>query len=569
MLRAPVLTRAEELAATENWVAGSAGVAGWRPEMEDVQLLVALPSGAVACAVFDGHCGDGCSGFASRRMRELLLSEGPPRTPRAAEELCLRIDAEYIAAGSADGSTVALAVVLPDGGMLVAHAGDSRAVLAGLADGALMPAQGSGGALTRDHTPAAPAERARVEAAGGCVKPGRVPRVITAAAQRGIAVTRALGDRDFKLAPGRSPREQAVTACPDVIVREFPPGGLLLLASDGAFEGRLSCAAAAEVAAQTIRNGGSPDAAAAAVCLAAVQGGSKDNVSCCVICAASAVSIPGPAYRRCVVPGPLSRPRDCGFAEAWRRMAERVGAEPAQLLAERLAALQAAQAGTLTAADVQELRVLQSAAAAGPVDEDGGSGTAALGRLLDALCRPPAPGTGRARMRLAAAGERELRAACAEQALSWEDEMLHCCGRTGVFTHADCAAGAVKVDFGDGASVWLPQGGATPAARQPRLVRVARRGEALHEALSRLEGAAERLPAVWGTVRHVGGRVGLVLSPDSAEGGAQLVLFESLRLQVSIPDEALLWGPVAPRAALAGTVPPSKRLRLASKNAGD
>ena len=124
--------------------------------------------------------------------------------------------------GTRDGST-ALVVLRLGASLYVAHAGDSRAVLA---RGARAER------LTADHKPDLPRERARVAGVGGRIEYAGCWRIVTeppgGRIRAALAVSRSLGDMDFK-----RPRE-LVSADPDVShVALAPDVSFVVLASDG------------------------------------------------------------------------------------------------------------------------------------------------------------------------------------------------------------------------------------------------------------------------------------------------------------------------------------------------
>ena len=84
---------------------------------------------------------------------------------------------------------------------------------------------------TIDHKPSMCFERARIEAAGGTVCGGRTARL-----DGNLAVSRSLGDFDFKKEK-RPVAEQKVSCLPDIYeVSGLPEGSLLLLACDGLWD---------------------------------------------------------------------------------------------------------------------------------------------------------------------------------------------------------------------------------------------------------------------------------------------------------------------------------------------
>ena len=84
---------------------------------------------------------------------------------------------------------------------------------------------------TIDHKPSMWFERARIEAAGGTVVCGRTARL-----DGNLAVSRSLGDFDFKKEK-RPAAEQKVSCLPDIYeVTGLQEGSLLLLACDGLWD---------------------------------------------------------------------------------------------------------------------------------------------------------------------------------------------------------------------------------------------------------------------------------------------------------------------------------------------
>jgi serine/threonine protein phosphatase PrpC len=110
--------------------------------------------------------------------------------------------------------------------LYVANAGDSRAVLCRAGGQAL--------ALSEDHKPAHATERDRILAAGGFLSEiGGVCRV-----NGNLNLSRAIGDLKYKQNSGLHPRDQIITAQPDVRHVKLEPGKdrFLLLACDGVWD---------------------------------------------------------------------------------------------------------------------------------------------------------------------------------------------------------------------------------------------------------------------------------------------------------------------------------------------
>ncbi|EKX47810.1 hypothetical protein GUITHDRAFT_69206 [Guillardia theta CCMP2712] len=225
---------------------GAAEEQGLRPQMEDKHVLVPdfypksieekLSGARAFCAVFDGHSGSQISDYAAGRMPALLALEAWYRSPltpdtqvhqvtASLELLTLRTGSEevfdkrvretrfrdhvvndgrkserrhvslsllWLLILLVAGSTANVALLLGDV-LHVANLGDSRAVLC---------RNGFAQALSEDHKPDLPSEKARIESLDGRVEWRGCWRVIGGsgiAAFRGLAVSRALGDVPWKV----------------------------------------------------------------------------------------------------------------------------------------------------------------------------------------------------------------------------------------------------------------------------------------------------------------------------------------------------------------------------------
>lgn len=197
------------------WV-GTAETIGLRPSMED-QFVVArhvTKSGNLIWlfGVLDGHGGAEASRFVAEQWPRLLFgyldcANGcHARSVRQALETSVTKINEMLyghfieRAINLDTGTTLCAIMVVDGSAFYSiNVGDSRALALRGPNYEFM------GALSRDHKPANPSERKRIEALGGFIteRNGDVPRVIG-----NLAVSRALGD---------FPSTPYVTHDPDVV----------------------------------------------------------------------------------------------------------------------------------------------------------------------------------------------------------------------------------------------------------------------------------------------------------------------------------------------------------------
>ncbi|GLV43327.1 alphabet [Carabus blaptoides fortunei] len=211
---------------------GVASMQGWRVEMEDAHraktgLDVALKDWSYF-AVFDGHAGARVSAHCSEHLLECIMqtAEFPDDVTKGIHCGFLQLDnlmrelPEMSSGEDKSGSTAVCAFISPRQ-ICIANCGDSRAVLC------------RGGVpvfSTRDHKPALPAERDRIQKAGGSVMIQRV--------NGSLAVSRALGDYEYKNVVGRGQCEQLVSPEPEIFARERDDQSdeFLVLACDGIWD---------------------------------------------------------------------------------------------------------------------------------------------------------------------------------------------------------------------------------------------------------------------------------------------------------------------------------------------
>jgi len=114
----------------------------------------------------------------------------------------------------------AISACIHGGKVYAANAGDSRCVLS---------RKGRAVAMSHDHKPTAKEEYDRIVRAGGFVTEGRV--------NGSLNLSRALGDMEYKGNKSLPPKEQIVTAYPDIMVQDLQPGDeFLVIACDGIWD---------------------------------------------------------------------------------------------------------------------------------------------------------------------------------------------------------------------------------------------------------------------------------------------------------------------------------------------
>ena len=229
-LSEPVTAKETTSCSNDQLMVGSSSMQGWRINMEDAHthILSLAPEdpNAAFFAVYDGHGGAKVAQYAGNHLHRAILSQEEYANGDIDEALkqgFLQIDQDMLTDPDMKeelAGTTAISVLLKDSKIYCANVGDSRAVAcyAGKAD-----------ALSIDHKPSSDQESKRIVAAGGWVEFNRV--------NGNLALSRALGDFVFKRNEKKGPKDQIVTAFPDVQVREVSDDlEFIVLACDGIWD---------------------------------------------------------------------------------------------------------------------------------------------------------------------------------------------------------------------------------------------------------------------------------------------------------------------------------------------
>ncbi len=213
---------------------------GWRMEMEDSHICDEIPSKKdnVLLGVFDGHGGAGAALWVGNNLMHFLeetrewkeyvaaQTEMPELVGRALCQAFLDADAALRVLQDkggpgvdTSGCTSVVCIVTPKY-IICANAGDSRCILA---------TNGEAKEMSHDHKPYDELEKSRIEKAGGYVSMKRV--------DGDLAVSRALGDFQFKDNVTLPPVQQKVSPEPDIIVHtRTAVDEFLLIACDGLWD---------------------------------------------------------------------------------------------------------------------------------------------------------------------------------------------------------------------------------------------------------------------------------------------------------------------------------------------
>mmetsp|Transcript_100455 Transcript_100455/g.324183 ORF Transcript_100455/g.324183 Transcript_100455/m.324183 type:complete len:386 (-) Transcript_100455:299-1456(-) len=225
---------------------------GWRDSMEDAHLAIPHLHGWRDTAVFgvmDGHGGEQVARFCEQHLPQELARRGNQDVPVALTSAFHQMDVlladprslhelralSRMPKGAASppphpdlvGCTAIVCCVRRDT-ITVANAGDCRAVLC---------RRGRAVDMSEDHKPNLPAEAARIQRAGGCVLPQRLPLGNLYRVNGDLSLSRAIGDLRYKQNPRLGPQEQIVSCTPDV--RTFgrqPDDEFMIVACDGVWD---------------------------------------------------------------------------------------------------------------------------------------------------------------------------------------------------------------------------------------------------------------------------------------------------------------------------------------------
>ncbi|KAK7203191.1 phosphatase 2C-domain-containing protein [Myxozyma melibiosi] len=237
LLSEPIVDKASEKGCDEHWlIYGTSSMQGWRISMEDAHTAVLdlkredgklSPDKKISFfAVYDGHGGSKAAIFAGQHLHNIVARQAAFEKgdyEQALKDGFLSTDRailQDVSFGNDPSGCTATTALVTDSKIFVANAGDSRTVLG---------VKGHAKPLSYDHKPQNEGEKARIVAAGGFVDGGRV--------NGNLALSRAIGDFDFKKSPELPPEEQVVTAFPDVIEHDISPDDeFIVLACDGIWD---------------------------------------------------------------------------------------------------------------------------------------------------------------------------------------------------------------------------------------------------------------------------------------------------------------------------------------------
>ncbi|KAI8843604.1 phosphatase 2C-like domain-containing protein [Chytridium lagenaria] len=227
---------------------GASSMQGWRITMEDahttlLDVLSDMDSSAAQLsseaavdpkkrmsffAVYDGHGGANVAEYSGKFLHKNIVLDKAFETGNYREAIkngFLRTDEELRRdpdqTGRPAGCTAVTTLITDDWRLFCGNAGDSRAVLS---------RNGKAVALSFDHKPMNADELKRIKEAGGFVEFGRV--------NGNLALSRAIGDFEYKQKHDFPAERQIVTADPEIHEHQLSPGEdeFIVVACDGIWD---------------------------------------------------------------------------------------------------------------------------------------------------------------------------------------------------------------------------------------------------------------------------------------------------------------------------------------------
>jgi serine/threonine protein phosphatase PrpC len=258
---------------------GFAAEQGRRSTMEDAELLVSdlhalfpehAPAGSQFYGVYDGHGGQRAAEFVKQTLHHKIVACDAFKAGRFADavkagyaacddELLKICDAE----AWQDGTTAVVALLVA-GQLITSCVGDSELVAC---------VGGAAQCRSFKHKPNEPAERARIQAAGGVVLFNRLGA--------SMAVSRAFGDKIHKHPFNGAPADH-MSAEPFIDIMPLDDVEYLILACDGVWD-HVTYDASVQCVSKLKTEGKSAEEAARALVQASLDGGSADNCTAIVV----------------------------------------------------------------------------------------------------------------------------------------------------------------------------------------------------------------------------------------------------------------------------------------------
>ncbi|XVF88251.1 hypothetical protein PTKIN_Ptkin19aG0034600 [Pterospermum kingtungense] len=210
---------------------------GARPSMEDTHICIVDLAKNFHCnlmseeavsfyGVFDGHGGKDASNFVRDHLPRVIVEDAdfPLELKKAVTRSFLKTDAAFAKSCSLESSlasgTTALTAMVFGRSLLVANAGDSRAVLS---------QRGTAIEMSKDHKPCCMKERRRIESLGGFIYDNYL--------NGELGVTRAIGDWHLKGMKEMGEKTGPLIAEPELkMITLTKEDEFLIIGSDGMWD---------------------------------------------------------------------------------------------------------------------------------------------------------------------------------------------------------------------------------------------------------------------------------------------------------------------------------------------
>ncbi|GMY11079.1 probable protein phosphatase 2C 47 [Fagus crenata] len=218
--------------------------------------------------VFDGHGGIDAASFIRKNILNYIVEDShfPSGIKKAVRSAFVKADHALADAATLDSSsgTTALTALIMGRTMLIANAGDSRAVLG---------KRGRAIELSKDHKPNCTAERLRIEKLGGVIYDGYL--------NGQLSVARALGDWHIKGSKGSICPLSSEPEFEEIILSEEDE--FLIMGCDGLWDVMSSQCAVTMVRKELMMHN-DPDRCSSALVKEALQRNTCDNLTVVVVC---------------------------------------------------------------------------------------------------------------------------------------------------------------------------------------------------------------------------------------------------------------------------------------------
>lgn len=285
-LARPVTDKVQESGIGKDFKYAVSSMQGWRVDMEDAHtvkpklVIKGQPFESWSFfAVFDGHAGAIAAKMCSTRLIENILGQEEFKgiqedkydlevLKKVIKRSFLSMDRILMEELSDKSGTTCTSLLITKKHFIFINCGDSRGFLSRSKDNS-----SNVHFSTLDHKPTNPEERQRIQSAGGVVLTQRI--------NGSLAVSRALGDFDYKGDDNLAETAQLVSAEPDVtaVERNAAADQFICLACDGIFDVFLNEELADYINSQLKVRGDDLEQLCSDVIDTSLHKGSRDNMS--------------------------------------------------------------------------------------------------------------------------------------------------------------------------------------------------------------------------------------------------------------------------------------------------